>query len=833
MYILIRYLILTIFVAIAIGSQLNAQESYSIEDTALTQEEIDWIREHPVLKSTNDMSFAPIDFVRGGQPTGFSIDYLNLVASKVGLEIEYVNGYEWEELLQMLRDKQIDVTHSTRSTPVREEYIEFTNVYLNMAIVNFGRLDAEEINDISDLESLKVGVILESAISNLIREQYPDLEYVEFETTPEVLEAVSAGTIDVFPGMLPVGNYVLSTNFIPGVKVIGGNVFPELEDSNPIRLGVRKDWPILVGILEKGMTMVTEAEFRQISDRWQAEYRAGNGLGLTQQELDWLAENPVVRTSVDPTVAPLEFIDVNNRISGIAGDFLADIEQKLNIRFEWVGNNNWEEGIAKIRSEEADIVSTIIPTPERRRFLSFTDPVMTVSNMIFARTNSPFFGNMEGLRGYKLAQIAGSAVSTFVRQDYPDIEILEVGSISEGFQSVSDGEADAFVSDIPVSSYRVVADGFDDIVIVGETEYDVDFAIGVRNKLPLLASALNKAVRSITPIQRSQVMQKWYSIDVERGTDYTLLWQIGGGFLALLTILLVWAISLRREIARREVIANELVALREEAEIAKIEAEAAKRQAEIALQEAEAANAAKSSFLANMSHEIRTPLNAIIGFSGAMTSGIFGEINPPRYREYVEDIEKSGEHLATVVNDILALSKIEAGKWQLEKTEFLINVCLADSIRMIKDLALEKELNLSVSDPQGLSGLTLYGDLSALKRVIINLLSNAVKFTERRGEIVCSYELTCDGGIKIVIKDTGVGIPPDRIDKVLNPFEQAKNEYDLNEEGTGLGLSIVQKLVELHEGKFKLTSELGKGTSAIIILPPENVVQPPAKRLSS
>ncbi len=234
-----------------------------------------------------------------------------------------------------------------------------------------------------------------------------------------------------------------------------------------------------------------------------------------------------------------------------------------------------------------------------------------------------------------------------------------------------------------------------------------------------------------------------------------------------------------------------------------------------------------------MSHEIRTPLNAIIGFSGAMTSGIFGDINPPRYREYVEDIEKSGEHLATVVNDILALSKIEAGKWQLEKSEFLINDCLVDSIRMIKDQASEKELDISVHGEQNSPELVLYADHSALKRIIINLLSNAVKFTERCGEIICSYEVTADGGARILIADTGVGIPPDRIEKVLNPFEQAKNEYDLNEEGTGLGLSIVQKLVELHEGSFSLASEMGVGTTAIITLPAKNVVQRPAIRANS
>ena len=225
-----------------------------------------------------------------------------------------------------------------------------------------------------------------------------------------------------------------------------------------------------------------------------------------------------------------------------------------------------------------------------------------------------------------------------------------------------------------------------------------------------------------------------------------------------------------------------------------------------------------------MSHKIRTPLNAIIGFSDAMLMGIFGKITEPRYQTYLTDIKGSGEHLATVINDILDLSKIESGKWKLRETGFSLNECIEDAITILmlqaknKNISLKYEINLEHSSTY------IFGDMHAIKRAIINLLSNSVKFTVENGVIKCAVNSTINGDIKISVIDNGIGIPADRIEHVLNPFEQCEEESYINEEGTGLGLSIVKKLIELHQGDFILESEVGVGTSATIILPKNRIM---------
>ena len=236
---------------------------------------------------------------------------------------------------------------------------------------------------------------------------------------------------------------------------------------------------------------------------------------------------------------------------------------------------------------------------------------------------------------------------------------------------------------------------------------------------------------------------------------------------------------------------------------------------------AEAANDAKSNFLANMSHEIRTPLNAIMGFSDAMLSGLGGKITNTKHLEYLQDIKNSGEHLATVIKDILDLSKIESGKWVLQEHSFMLDHCVEDALKIVETHAQSKNIEIALDINQSIK---IFGDDHAIRRVIINLLSNAIKFTGEAGHVKCSVSQDKKGDVCLAIADDGIGIPEDRIEAVLNPFEQSNNDYQLNEEGTGLGLPIVKHLIELHGGTFKLRSTFGAGTTASIYLPSNRLV---------
>jgi signal transduction histidine kinase len=231
---------------------------------------------------------------------------------------------------------------------------------------------------------------------------------------------------------------------------------------------------------------------------------------------------------------------------------------------------------------------------------------------------------------------------------------------------------------------------------------------------------------------------------------------------------------------------------------------------------AEAASAAKTRFLANMSHELRTPLNAIIGFSEIIHGQYFGEVGNARYLDYSGDILRSGRHLLTVINDVLDLSKSEAGKMQLALRATDMREVLQDCVVMVREQCMAASLTLAVAEMP--HSLPMTGDPAKLRQIFLNLLSNAIKFTEKGGEISLSARA---GGAEIVVTvaDTGIGMDPQDLEIALQPFGQVDNRLERRYEGTGLGLPLTKALVDLHQGSLTIESARGQGTSITIRLP--------------
>ena len=238
---------------------------------------------------------------------------------------------------------------------------------------------------------------------------------------------------------------------------------------------------------------------------------------------------------------------------------------------------------------------------------------------------------------------------------------------------------------------------------------------------------------------------------------------------------------------------------------------------------AEAANRAKSEFLANMSHELRTPLNAIIGFADAMKSEVFGPLGSDRYQSYVDDIHYSGNHLLDIINDILDLSKAEAGKITLRESEFPLPGTVNQALRMLRERAVGHGVSLS-------SGLAswepwLCGDERLVSQVVINLLSNAVKFTEPGGRVTVELCEGPTGGYGLKITDSGIGIAKADLPAIRQPFVQVANAFVRKHEGTGLGLPLADQIMQLHGGRLEIESEIGIGTSVTAWFPKDRVVQ--------
>ena len=238
--------------------------------------------------------------------------------------------------------------------------------------------------------------------------------------------------------------------------------------------------------------------------------------------------------------------------------------------------------------------------------------------------------------------------------------------------------------------------------------------------------------------------------------------------------------------------------------------------------QAEAANRAKSEFLAHMSHELRTPLNAVIGFTEMMENEMLGPIGHPRYREYLRTIRGAGRHLLALITDILEVSKIGAGKLELDNTEVPVARVIGDSLDWVEEAAANSGCRLStviMNRPPN-----LYADERRLRQMLVNLLTNAIKFTPAGGEIILRAKVASDGGFVFSVADTGIGIAPGNIPTVLEAFGQVESAFDRQNEGAGLGLPLTKALVEQHGGTMEIESELGVGTTVRLRLPAQRVM---------
>jgi len=299
-----------------------------------------------------------------------------------------------------------------------------------------------------------------------------------------------------------------------------------------------------------------------------------------------------------------------------------------------------------------------------------------------------------------------------------------------------------------------------------------------------------EAMRSRKPETRETVYVRadGRHVDIERSRA-VINWEGNAAFLMLV-----------REITERKRVEKEIIAAR---------------------YQAEAANKVKSAFLANMSHELRTPLNAIIGFSDVMIQQAFGPIEPPRYRDYAGNIHEAGEHLLELINDILDLSKVEAGGEELQEEAIDIAELVQAALVLVQGRATKGNVKLTLDLPDGLPRIR--ADLRKMKQILVNILSNAVKFTEAGGSVTIGVQCGPGGGHVFRISDTGVGIAEKDIPKALSPFGQIAKRSS-GSEGTGLGLPLTKKLVELHGGRFELKSVPGIGTTVTFEFPPERVV---------
>ncbi len=791
----------------------------------LTEEEQAWLAEHPVIRVHNEKDWPPFNFYHNDQPAGYSIDYMNLIAKRLGITVEYISGPSWNEFMDMIRNKDLDVMLNIANTEERRENIHFTNGYFTALNGIYSKKSGQAITSLEQMieEGLTMAVPKDFSNHKLLEKYYPEIKLVPKIDQMASIEAVLSGKADATIGREGVMNYLLTNRMIASLKMTG--IVPGEQFRSAINIGVRKDWPVLRDIIQKAMQSITVDELITLRRKWALGGEESRGVDLTEKEFSWLKEHPVVRVGADPVWAPLEFRDESGAIKGISVDYLKRIQKMLGIEFEFVNKPTWSEMLEMAKHGKLDLLSSVKSTPSREQFLNFTDSYIEMPIVIFSGPELTFVGEPE-LHKLRVAVVKGYATEELLTKDYPDIDLVLAESTIEALHLLARNEVDVFVGNILTASYYLGQLGYTQIKVAGDTSYIYNQTMGVRKDWPILAGILQKTLDAIPPYEQNKIRQQWVTVKYEHGFDYSILWKVLIIVSIIFMLFIYWNRRLAKEINKRRQAEDRLLKHKDH-----LEDMVNSRTKALSLKTRDL-----EQVLYAGSHDLRTPLVNVQGYSGELGVSITELMSYIKYADVSEDILKKIESvfeedisssiqfiqdniskMDSLLNSLIRISR--TGKIEIKEEQVNMNQLVHGIANTFKTRIEEAEINIEVNIlPE------CRGDKEQLNHVFLNLIGNAIKYIarNRRGTInVSGYKE--EGRSIYCVEDNGIGIAPAHKEKIFEIFYQLD---PVNYTGEGLGLTIVRNILDRMHGEIWIESEEGNGSKFFVSMPSWNQNQP-------
>ena len=520
----------------------------------LTAEETQWIAEHNTIRIGIDPEFAPFEYIdEAGNPQGLTTDYVALLNSRLGLNMQVAPNLTWAEVMARTKNREIDVLPSIGDTRERQKYLNYSKPYAHFLRVIITRDDAAfNVAGLGDLQNRRVAVQASSSHDGYLLDS-SNLTPLTYPTLQEALIELSSGKVDAL-----VGNVASATYWIRKLNLTNLKIASKVSDNvQNLYFASRNDWPLLQSILQKGLNSITPAEQIEINRRWVSigpPVPDAKTVQLSARETTWLVNHPTISFTGDPDWLPFESFNSAGEYTGIVSELINSLEQRTGVKFEHLPSGSWLNALDMAASGIADVISADLADERIRRTHTFTKPYLERPLGIVMRSDqSRYVPDLDEIADRRIAIIDGYGYTWELLERYPEIDFIKLSSIQQALTRLSSGEVDALVLTITAASYQINQLGFSNLRIVGDLPVAMKTGLAVRNDWPELLGILNKGIQTITPAEKQQIVEQWMQEKHVERIDYKLIKQLVLGFIIALLLLLLWGFLIRRQRERLRV----------------------------------------------------------------------------------------------------------------------------------------------------------------------------------------------------------------------------------------------------------------------------------------
>ncbi len=511
----------------------------------LNAQEQQYIRNNPTLKVQLAEDWPPFNYTEDDTPQGYVNAYIQAVAEKAGLSVEFVSGHSWQEYMEMLLQGELDCITNMTITERRAELYGFSQKpvvdVFNAILVKNG---SNRLDQLESFRGQKIAVVRSYSQQELLQQFYPEIELLITDNLLDSIRRVMAGEADGAIGAHSVFNFYINKHLLTEVHsrpITSNLLFP----SAPHHLAVQRDNSTLLSILDKAAAALTDRDEHLLQQQWLIVSSSDDHISFEKEERAYLHQKQQLHVCVDPDWMPIEKIEQGKHI-GIAADYMVVLGKKIGVPIVLQPTDSWQETLQFAQQRKCDFISMAMATPERRQHFYFTKPYLTTPLVVATHNSVGFLPDLSAVRGEKIGFTAGYAFGEELMERYPDIDFVSVSSIRKGLDMVRNGALFGHVDSLLSLAYTIQQGYSGELKIACEVNIRLELNMAVRNDEPELLTILNKAVDSLEEVDRQQILNRWVSVTYQGVTDFRLLYQILAVAAVIISLLLYRYATMRR-----------------------------------------------------------------------------------------------------------------------------------------------------------------------------------------------------------------------------------------------------------------------------------------------